>query len=1170
MAGVRLLRGFAKSAFLLSGLILLLASNASAQFVAEFSANPTSGCIPVTVSFTDQSTGTPTTWSWDFGDGGSSNEQNPSHTYVAANTYTVTLTVEDGVAQDAETKTALITVLTPVTAAFGSDETSGCGPLSVNFSDLSSGDGVNSWAWDFGDGNSSTEQNPNHTYQNAGTYAVVLTARNDCSSDTEAKTDFITVGTLPTAEFNSSPPSVCIGGSVSFTKTSTGNETWSWNFGDGGSSNLQNPDHTYQSAGTFTVNLTVTGDCGQASVTKVNLITVTAPGAADFQASPPSGCPDLIVNFTDTSTGSGLEARSWNFGDGSSGEGLTPSHTYTTTGTFTVSLTVTAQCGELVATKTELITVLEPTAAAFDESNTSGCAPLTVNFTDRSTDADLSSRSWLFGDGDSSIEQNPQHTYQNAGTYTVTLTVGGTCGQSSAMQLIEVADAPVAPLNIQYRTTGVFLDETLPISWPASEGAAEYVVEAQVDNSVWSRICTVDDDPGLQEVSCSVQPDERGTWTFRVFSQNDCGKSSPVTGPGILVVPRQIFADWRLDCPNAGIVPDSSENDNDGQVIGNVPCDDDRFFDRNDAALRFDGEGYVHGSSLRPWDDAFSISLWTRPEATPPGEGGESTLFEIFADDAAVTPQTETLSIVWNSEEVSLLVKRGVVEMFRFTNVAPDAWHHVLVTRTGQTLQAYLDGVPAPPVTHGFHLGDGFSMGAAGNGSSRFLGHLDEILYESDGRSRTQAVDLLLERNGSVYLDPTVPAQEVSLPPGGMVEAMALRLRTGQPDQTQFRIESLKLRLVDVTPPEQLPGGAGIGDDEDFSYLESITLFSRSQCTGQDIDLEEIGTFEVQPVAPGTADLELILTTTTGRPFIIPFNNDANCFSVQVALSAVDLTPNRALQFGLESTDDLIVLDGNQETFVAGRRRAEGLSVPGNEVHVVNTPKLLVKASSTPREEETDQILHDIELEAGSTESIKVNGIIYRQLPGRTLMGVKDAVLFVTQGAEESFVGIVDIPSGEIRFTNLGVEIPASESAEFFLLANTESPPDDAGTVIMVWPSPKSLPPGLLAVLLIGIPLTLLSLLRPKNTLRLARLATLCVLGGLLSFGSGCGPLLIGGLIAGLSAGGGGGGGGGGSALVQVGILNEGDLDARGATSNAPAMLDVDDPNLVGPAIQVQ
>jgi len=166
--------------------------------VADFSGTPTSGDAPLTVSFTDLSANNPDSWSWDFGDGGTSTAQNPTYEYTTAGTYSVTLTAANCAGSDVVTKTDYITVneppcteTTPV-ADFSGTPTSGDAPLTVSFTDLSANN-PDSWSWDFGDGGTSTAQNPTYEYTTAGTYSVTLTASNCAGSDQVVKTDYITV-----------------------------------------------------------------------------------------------------------------------------------------------------------------------------------------------------------------------------------------------------------------------------------------------------------------------------------------------------------------------------------------------------------------------------------------------------------------------------------------------------------------------------------------------------------------------------------------------------------------------------------------------------------------------------------------------------------------------------------------------------------------------------------------------------------------------------------------------------------------------------------------------------------------------------------------------------------------------------------------------------------------
>jgi len=253
--------------------------------VADFSASPTSGDSPLTVNFTDLSTGGPTSWSWDFGDGAVSFDQNPSHTYSFPGTYTVTLTATNAYGSDDEIKEDYINVTASelLVADFEGSPIIGDAPLTVEFTDLSSGDPI-SWAWNFGTGDISIQQNPVYTYSQPGNYTVMLAVADAGPNvDYEIKSNYITVtgqtGNPPVADFSATPTSGEVPLKVQFTDLSTENPTsLSWDFGDGiGTSTAQNPMYEYVGAGTYTVSLTATNPYGSSTATKVNYITVSEP-----------------------------------------------------------------------------------------------------------------------------------------------------------------------------------------------------------------------------------------------------------------------------------------------------------------------------------------------------------------------------------------------------------------------------------------------------------------------------------------------------------------------------------------------------------------------------------------------------------------------------------------------------------------------------------------------------------------------------------------------------------------------------------------------------------------------------------------------------------------------------------------------------------------------------
>ena len=409
---------------------------------ASFTENVTEGNAPLAVAFTDASTGNVTAWSWAFGDGNTSTDRNATHTYAAPGTYSVTLNASNPYGYDLSTQTDLVTVLAPPAASFTQNVTEGNAPLAVAFTDASTGN-VTAWAWDFGDGNTSTDRNPTHTYAAPGTYSVTLNASNAYGYDLSAATA-ISVLDPPVANFSANATVIPVGGTVLFTDASTGDVTgWSWSFGDGATSSLKNPVHTYAAPGTYTVALTASNAYGSDTETKEAYIDAGLPPVASFTANVTGGNAPLTVQFTDASTGD-VTGWSWSFGDGATSSLKNPVHTYAAPGTYTVTLIATNEYGSDEEIRTDYITVYAPVTAQFTADVTSGAAPLTVQFTDTSTGSPTSWL-WTFGDGNTSTAQNPQHTYSSAGTYTVTLTASHTYSNDTETKTNYISAIPTRP-----------------------------------------------------------------------------------------------------------------------------------------------------------------------------------------------------------------------------------------------------------------------------------------------------------------------------------------------------------------------------------------------------------------------------------------------------------------------------------------------------------------------------------------------------------------------------------------------------------------------------------------------------------------------------------------------------------------------------------------------------
>ncbi|MEP7170395.1 MAG: PKD domain-containing protein, partial [Bacteroidota bacterium] len=315
--------------------------------VVAFIASPTVTCnIPGTVNFTDNSiTSGTVTRLWNFGDGGTSTLQNPTHIYAANGSYAVKLVVTQGTCKDSLIKFNYIYVVA-YNASFIASDTSVCIGDSILFTETSP-ILFNTRTWNFGDGTTSYLASPKHVYGAPGFYTVKLIGKDAYGCmDTVIKTNYIHVNTQPVASFTANDTISCSAPlNVIFSSPNTGGITnWSWNFGDGGTSSLENPVHNFTTTGSFTITLIVTNANGcKDTLIKPGYINITPPTVA-FKISPKKGCSPLTVNFTSNSTASEpIFNYTWNYGDGTSNVITTvgnTTHTYTTPGAYTVSLIV--------------------------------------------------------------------------------------------------------------------------------------------------------------------------------------------------------------------------------------------------------------------------------------------------------------------------------------------------------------------------------------------------------------------------------------------------------------------------------------------------------------------------------------------------------------------------------------------------------------------------------------------------------------------------------------------------------------------------------------------------------------------------------------------------------------------------------------------------------------
>jgi gliding motility-associated-like protein len=472
-------------------LSVALCISVKAQLTANFTATPVSGCAPLLVNFTDQSSGSPVQWKWDLGNGTISFLQNPSGTYFNPGQYNIKLVVYNAAGDSAVLeKTQYISVYAAPDVAFTGLPLTGCVPLPVSFTDQSTaGSGsISQWQWDFGDGNSSNIQNPSHTYATAGNYNVTLRLTNSFGCiKVLSKPQYIKVNAGAHADFSNTAPVGCHPPTViNFQNLSTGSGilTYQWDFGDGGSSTVSNPSHTYAAAGTYTVRLITTNSAGCSdTIIKSNLITITSINASFSSAV--TACLNKPVNFTNTSVPVPTNVI-WNFGDATTSTLLNPVKAYTSAGTYQVEMI--ANFGGCLDTAYQTISVYDNPIADFSAPITGSCkAPFTANFSNSSTGA--ASYLWLFGDGNTSTVTAPAHTYTTTGNFTVTLIATNINGCSDTIiktayikiqpPVVTINNLPFsgcAPVNFSFSASITSTDPVTDYLWDFGDGSTSTAI----------------------------------------------------------------------------------------------------------------------------------------------------------------------------------------------------------------------------------------------------------------------------------------------------------------------------------------------------------------------------------------------------------------------------------------------------------------------------------------------------------------------------------------------------------------------------------------------------------------------------------------------------------------------------------------------------------------------
>ncbi|MFM7016863.1 MAG: PKD domain-containing protein [Bacteroidota bacterium] len=499
---------------------------------ADFGFSSTGNCNPVTVSFADSSIN-PISWLWSFGDGTSSTDSNPTHTYNSNGSYNITLTVQSAEGCLSTIQLDSLINVGQTNADFHADSTDGCLPFLVGFTDQSSN--VIAWQWDFGDGSSSSNQNPNHVYTLPGKYTVRLITQNAFGcSDTIVKNELINVrGAVP--NFTLSATNGCAPVVISFSNTSTGAISYSWNFGDGSTDSSTNANHVYANQGTYTVSLYAYDTTGCSTLYSYpNPILIGNSPILNYTISSSVGCSPFTLTINDYNTIA--DSLVWDMGNGVKITGAHPIYTYSNAGNYIIKLLAYNHGGCTDSlTYSDTIKVYQTPSAAFSSNIQIGCNPLPIQFSNTSTNLVNPVYLWDFGNVDSSSLSNPNYTYDNSGVYSPSLIITNEGGCSDTFNLgnnITVYDKnPPIPTAISYVT--VENNTTVRVTWPVGNepDITHYIIYRL--NPITNRYDSIAN--VLQQSNSFITYLDanlntlQNTYTYKVQAVDYCGSYQPLS-----------------------------------------------------------------------------------------------------------------------------------------------------------------------------------------------------------------------------------------------------------------------------------------------------------------------------------------------------------------------------------------------------------------------------------------------------------------------------------------------------------------------------------------------------------------------------------------------------------------------------------------------------------------
>ena len=422
---------------------------ASDTLAADFTFTSSVVNVDQVVKFSDRSTGNPTAWTWDFGDGSFGSGAKVEKAWKVPGSYTVTLRVDNATATSRATATIQVikpeAKIRPKADFTYSAQRVEIG-VSVTFTDRSIGNPTE-LKWSFGDNSSQTGSVVTKSWPNAGTYIVTLTATNSEGTDTTqiAITVFDKV-VPPIALIEASGTSATVGQNLSFFSRTSGNATeLKWDFGDRVTGSGSSIRHSWSSSGTFTVSLTASNSAGSNTATlQVTIRDRVLPPVARLSASAALVAEGESVRFTSLSINNPT-ATAWDFGDGQTASGPSVVKSWPTAGTYTVTMRVSNSEGsDSAQAVVRVLPNIPAPVASFSFAPVTPDIATAVQFTDTSTGGPGTEWHWNFDDGTAeSVQRNATHTFARPGTYQVRLTVINRAGTNSTTRTVVVR--PSAP-----------------------------------------------------------------------------------------------------------------------------------------------------------------------------------------------------------------------------------------------------------------------------------------------------------------------------------------------------------------------------------------------------------------------------------------------------------------------------------------------------------------------------------------------------------------------------------------------------------------------------------------------------------------------------------------------------------------------------------------------------